>query len=373
MRHPGSGSLTRWGVTAGAAAVGGGLGWLAERRWLDPSRRGPVRPVQVPPADRELAVTADDGTRLHVEVRGPGAAASGGDAPAGDGGAPTLVLSHGWTTQIAFWRAQLADLSDRWRVVAYDHRGHGRSQMPVDDDFSTEALAGDLGAVIHATVPADERCVVVSHSMGGMALLALSEAHPAWVRDRLAGSVLISTGANDLFRRNAISRGSAIADAVGCVLVPWLLGTGGPVADGPVGAGSDVMFYGTREVALHSGADASLTAEVERLVLDCPPASRARFAETLSSLDLSEGIPRVPGPALVIVGERDRLTPPRQSAVVAASRPDAELIVLPGVGHMAPLEAAEVVNARLDAFAAAVLAPAGGRGDAAPARATAAE
>lgn len=369
-----------WALAAGGAALGAGLGWVAERRWLAPQRRGPIRPVRVPAPDRELVVTAEDGTRLHVEVHGesgPAGGSSGGssdgpsDGPseASHGAAPTIVFAHGWMMQTAFWRAQIADLAGRWRLVTYDHRGHGRSEIPVTGDWSTRALGGDLRAVIDAAVPAGQRCVVVGHSTGGMALLALAEAEPAWARARVAGSVLVSTAANEVFRYTAMSQGSSILTAAGRRLVPWLMGP-----HGLVGPDNDLMFYSTLAVSLTPDAAPGLVAEIGRLVLACPPVTRAGFAETLSRLDLSEGIPRVPGPVVVLVGERDRLTPPRQSAVVAAGRADAELVVLPETGHVAPLEAPEVVNARIDAIAEAVLGRGGGEtGDAGSARATAGE
>lgn len=366
-------SATGWGLGAGGAALGGGLGWWAERRWLDPRRRGPIRAPEVRPPDHELVVTAGDGTRLHTEVHGPEspvAGVAGGAAPtkvAGGATAPTIVLVHGWMMRIGFWRAQLADLATQWRVVAYDQRGHGQSELPATGDWSPAALGSDLRTVIDATVPAGQRCVVVGHSMGGMALLALAEADPEAARARLAGSMLISTAANELFRRSALSRNSLLLATIGRPVIPWLMGS-----SGPVGPASDVMFHLTRAVSQTPGGDPSLVAEVERMVLDCPATTRARCAETLATLDLSAGIPRVPGPMVVMVGEHDRLTPPRQSAVVAAARPDAELVVLPEIGHMAPLEAPEVVNARVAALAEAVLSP-GEPGDAAPARATAGE
>lgn len=358
--------LAEWGLAAGGAAVGGGLGWLAERRLLDPERHGPIRRADVRSPDRELVVTAADGTRLHAEVHGPETGESGESAALA---APTIVLIHGWMMRVEFWRAQFADLAPRWRVVAYDQRGHGRSDMPATGDWSPAALGSDLATVIEATVPAGQRCVVVGHSMGGMALLAMAEADPAAARARLAGSMLISTAANELFHRSALSRNSLALATIGRPLIRWLMG---PL--GPVGPASDVQFSITRAVALHGKLQPGLVAEVEAMMMSCPPTTRAKCAETLATLELSEGIPRVPGPVVVIVGECDRLTPPRQAAVVAAGRGDVELVVLPEIGHVPPMEAPEVVNARIAGLAEAVLGSGGPEpGDAAPSQATAGE
>nr|WP_080597633.1 alpha/beta fold hydrolase [Rhodococcus rhodochrous] len=62
-----------------------------------------------------LGVRSKDGTRIHTEAYGPA-------------DAPTIVLAHGILCELGFWRNQIRDLSDDYRVVAFDHRGHGRSQ-----------------------------------------------------------------------------------------------------------------------------------------------------------------------------------------------------------------------------------------------------
>src|SRR5699024_12323634 len=78
---------------------------------------------------RELQVRSLDGTLLHVEVRGPE-----------DG--PTVVLSHCWATSLASWGPIVRKLDPHMRVVLYDQRGHGRSQVPVTEaGYGTDKLA----------------------------------------------------------------------------------------------------------------------------------------------------------------------------------------------------------------------------------------
>lgn len=66
---------------------------------------------------RVVEVHSADGTRIHTEVFGP------------DDGYP-IVLAHGITCAIRVWANQIADLSRDHKVIAYDHRGHGRSGVP---------------------------------------------------------------------------------------------------------------------------------------------------------------------------------------------------------------------------------------------------
>ncbi len=73
-------------------------------------------PDELPPS-RTLMVRAADGTALHAEVFGP------------PDGYP-IVLTHGFVCAIRAWSHQIADLATDYRVIAFDHRGHGRSGCP---------------------------------------------------------------------------------------------------------------------------------------------------------------------------------------------------------------------------------------------------
>ncbi|MET0994673.1 MAG: alpha/beta fold hydrolase, partial [Mycobacterium sp.] len=69
------------------------------------------------PRGRTIAVRSKDGTELHTEVFGR------------RDGYP-IVLAHGITCAIRVWAYQIADLAEDYRVIAFDHRGHGRSGVP---------------------------------------------------------------------------------------------------------------------------------------------------------------------------------------------------------------------------------------------------
>jgi len=84
------------------------------------------------PASRTVKVRAADGTRLHTEVFGP------------EDGYP-IVLAHGITCAIPVWHEQINDLARDYRVIAYDHRGHGRSGLPHRSAYSLGHLAGAEG------------------------------------------------------------------------------------------------------------------------------------------------------------------------------------------------------------------------------------
>jgi pimeloyl-ACP methyl ester carboxylesterase len=319
---------------AGFAVGGATLGWLARRRAPaaglsggDPggSGLGSVR-------GRSRIVESFDGTRLHVETLGPPEAA-------------TLVLVHGYALSLDFWHWQRLQLADRLRVVAYDQRGHGRSGPGAGDDYSITALGRDLRAVLDATRPDGERVVVAGHSLGGMALLSWARQQPERVAELLAGAVFVNTSGSDTVAGNAFSGGSAILGALQSGAWDRTVRRG--VAPGRPG---DLSYLLTRAVGLSPDADPEQVLFVERLVMSCPNSVKAALMPALTGQRLRDAAGLVRVPALVIAGERDRVTPPGHARRLVEKLPDARLVVVDGAGHSAPLEAGAVVSAHLAAF-----------------------
>ncbi|MBJ7341156.1 MAG: alpha/beta fold hydrolase, partial [Mycolicibacterium sp.] len=138
------------------------------------------------PAGRPVDVRSVDGTTIHAEVFGP------------EDGYP-IVLAHGITCAIRVWAHQIADLAGDYRVIAYDHRGHGRSGVPPRrGNYSLDFLAADLDAVLGATLASNERAVIAGHSMGGIAISAWSQRYPHGVRQSADAVALINTTTGDL-------------------------------------------------------------------------------------------------------------------------------------------------------------------------------
>ncbi|MFE2108501.1 alpha/beta fold hydrolase [Kitasatospora sp. NPDC059463] len=284
----------------------------------------------------ELAVLSADGTRLHVEVHG-------------QPGAPTVVLAHGWTCSTAFWAPVIHQLADRYRVVAYDQRGHGRSEVPPSRvRYSTRALGEDLAAVLTRVVPPGERAVLAGHSMGGMTIMA--GAARAEVAERTAAAVLVSTGPFDLVRElNVVPR--AVHSGVRFLLHRELMRSRLPL--GPV---NPLTRAGLGYAIMGTSATAARTEVAVRMVHACPTAVRANWARVLGRLDVRAGLARLAVPTSVVVGAEDRLTPPVHAHRIVAALADPQgLLLLPGVGHMAPIERPAEVAAEIDRMATAHL------------------
>ncbi|MCF2535272.1 alpha/beta fold hydrolase [Streptomyces nigra] len=282
---------------------------------------GPYAP---PVPVRELTVESADGARLHVEVHGPE-------------GAPAVVLAHGWTCSTAFWAAQIRALAVDHRVVAYDQRGHGRS--PAAAVCSTDGLADDLEAVLKATLAPGERAVIAGHSMGGMTVMAAA-ARPAF-REHAAAVLLCSTGASRLVAESTVL--PLRAGRLRTWLTGRLLGSRAPL--GPVTAAARaVLKYAT----MGPRSAPEMVEACARIVHACPRTVRHAWSRVLSLLDLGHGIGELTVPAAVVVGTADRLTPPVHARSLAEALPNCVGVTeLPGLGHMTPIEAPELVTGKI--------------------------
>jgi len=282
-----------------------------------------------------------DGTPLHSEVYGP---------PSGY----PIVLTHGITCAIRAWAYQIADLSTDYRVIAFDHRGHGRSGVPKRGGYSLEHLASDLDSVLDATLAPHERAVLVGHSMGGITIAAWSERYRDKVRMRADGVALVNTTTGDLLRKvkflsvprelspARIVAGRGLVNVFGGFPLP-------AVARLP-------SRYLVAMLAMAGDADPAAARLIYELFAQTPPAGRGGCAKMLVE-SLGQRYLSLDGltvPTLVIGSERDRLTPIGQARKIARTAPNVVgLVELPG-GHCSMLEQHQEVNRHLRALVESV-------------------
>ena len=310
------------------AAAGAGAGYLAQRRHTrrisdDPERAA----LEAPLEGRPLTVTSSDGTALHVELFG-----------AEEG--PTLVLAHGWTEALRYWVYVIRQLSDQFRIVAYDLRGHGRSGRAPGDDYSLARFGDDLEAVLEATVPDGERAVVAGHSLGGMSIAAWAEHHD--VSPRVRGAALLFTGIGGLIGGQLLIHVPRFAQALADPVARYaFLGARGSLPR----VSTPVSYAGIRYVAFGPTATPAQVAFFERMLVACPSHARSRSGLAMQDMDLHHVLPRLTIPTLLMAGEDDKLTPPSHARRIAEELPDLfELVVLPDTGHMGPLERPDEVS-----------------------------
>jgi pimeloyl-ACP methyl ester carboxylesterase len=336
-------------AVAGVVAAGVAGGVALERRAVGRARSAPDPYVDEPFGslhDAGRTVYADDGVPLHLEVVGESA---------GDGADPavTVVFVHGFTLSMDCWHFQRRDLDDIGRCVFYDQRSHGASGRSRREHATIDQLGSDLHSVLQAVVPRGP-VVLVGHSMGGMTVLALADRHPELFRSpaeggRIVGVALVGTAAG------------AFAETI--FGIPGVVGRAiRPVAPGAIRAanrrahlieqgrkaGSDVAFLLTRKLSYGGDVPPSLVEFMERMVAATPVEVMTEFFETFLRHDKLEALKVLDGvPTLILCGDHDMLTPVRNSHLMADALPDAELVVVPGSGHMVMLERPSVVNAAL--------------------------
>jgi pimeloyl-ACP methyl ester carboxylesterase len=293
-------------------------------------RRGNVALGVLPPG-RTVGVRSLDGTRLHTEVFGP------------EDSYP-IVLSHGITCAIRYWAPQISDLSRDHRVIAFDHRGHGRSGVSSRGGYTLDLLAADLDAVLDATLRPGERAVIAGHSMGGVAIASWARRYPDAVVCRADAVALVNTLTGDMVREIRLLQVPERLAIHRIRIAHGLMRRIGPL---PVVRGTR---WTTRQfvalLAVGTDADPAASRLVHELFAATPPAGRGGCAQMLVDALGAEHISLdgLTVPTLVIGGEKDRLTPITQSRRIAGALPNLMAIVeLPG-GHCSNLERPDEVN-----------------------------
>ena len=313
-------------VAAGAAARSAMRRSAAHQRSHDP-RAGDAGVFDLDALGVSVrTLPSHDGGELYVVEKGPP-------------DARPLVLLHGITLAARVWGYQLRDLSDRFRVIAVDLRGHGTSKAG-SEGFGLPCLAADLRTVLEALDLRD--AIVVGHSMGGMTLMQFCGDHPDVLDERVAGVVFLATA--------------------GVVPLPApvqrALATAAPVLQRAIdkrvpkrGIGSGDLGYVLARRAFGRNPSATHVELTRDLVNACEPTTTFPSGLGLVSHDAEEALAATRTPALVIGGELDRITPVAFSRRMAELLSDAELHVLEDAGHQLMLERPDELADLLDRFA----------------------
>lgn len=238
------------------------------------------------------------GVRVHHRVDGPP-------------DAPVLVLSGSLGSDLRMWQPQVESLTAAFRVVRYDHRGHGRSPVPAGpyalDDLTDDLLRllDDLGV---------EHTDFCGLSLGGMVGMQLAARVPERVRRLVLCCTSAALGPADTWvQRAATVRAhgmSAVADAV---WDRWV-----------------TPAFAEREPALAH--------ELRAMLLATPAEGYAGCCEAIAHMALQPLLPQVRAPTLVLAGADDQATPPSHGEAIAASIAHASLTVVPGARHLANVE-----------------------------------
>ncbi|XVQ86588.1 alpha/beta fold hydrolase [Microbispora siamensis] len=320
-----------------AALAGFALGLAIGTARRVQTRRAKAAQAQNGAPGRRTTVTTDDGVRLAVEID---------DHP---DPRCAVVFAHGWLMNRHCWQLQREALAGLGTLVFYDQRGHGDSSAGALEACTIDRLGDDLAAVIRAAVPEGLPVVLVGHSMGGMTVMALADRHPALVESRVAGAALLSTSSGGLDASTFGLPGplGRLAPRVTPLLFESMLARAAVIDARPRVKGWTNLPV-TRYVAFGKGASRRHIRLVNAMATATSTEVMAGFFRDFRVHDKFAALKALRQTrTLVMVGERDRLTPLAHSLRIAEALPDARFVRIPGAGHMIGFERPGLVRREL--------------------------
>ena len=242
----------------------------------------------------------------------------------GDRPGPAIVMIHGFPFSHAMWSPQIEFLKNHFRVIAYDVRGHGKSDVG-DGQYSIELFVDDLIALLdHQRL---EKVVLCGLSMGGYIALRAIERNP----ERIGALILCDTTSNADSNETKIKRTASIKTVKSSGVAPYA---------------QEFLKAVLTPTTVQNKVD------LARFVLRMIEAnSSVGICGTLLALagrtETTASLPRIHVPTLILVGEQDKITPPELSEQMHALIPNAQLQIVPNSAHLGNLEEAEEFNGHI--------------------------
>ncbi len=239
-----------------------------------------------------------------------------------------LLLFHAFPLHAGMWKPQLDGLSDRWRVIAPDARGFGRSR-PTPDVLTMDKIAEGGRAILDSLEI--ERAVVGGVSMGGYAAFAFLRKHPKRARAVILADTRPTADSDEgregrhAFAKNALKEGSG-----------WV---------------ADQMLRKLQRLDPDPAIEASLR---EMIAAANPKAVAAAQRGMAVREDSTETLARTDVPVLVVVGAEDSLVPVVRARKMAKACRNARLVEIAEAGHVANVEQPAAFNDAVATFVSAL-------------------
>ncbi|MBI3978509.1 MAG: alpha/beta fold hydrolase [Chloroflexi bacterium] len=266
--------------------------------------------------------TIANGVRLHYVEAGSG---------------PAVVCIHGLGLNTGVWRHLMPELSRRYRAIAYDLRGMGKSEAPGRRGVTNtaEIHADDLAGFLDAL--GIQQAAIVAHAFGAFGAMVFAAARP----ERISALAVVNTsaqmgepGSSQGLYRAATAELDGMAPLLDVGMARWFVER--VHREQP----EVIRFY-------------------REMLGSTPPMGYAASARALPKLDLRPLLGQVRCPTLVVAGEQDWSTPPSHHEVIARAIPGAQFVVVQSASHTVPEEQPEEFNRLTIGFLDRVLAPAG--------------
>jgi 3-oxoadipate enol-lactonase len=238
-----------------------------------------------------------------------------------------VVFIHGFPFSQEMWRSQVAELSSDYRMITYDVRGHGNSEVG-DGQYAIEFFVDDLiGLLDHVQI---EQAVVVGLSMGGYIALRAIERNP----ERFKGLALCDTRSEADTNEGKIKRAASIQSVKNDGVKKY--------AEGFVKAVFAPQTFERNPEAIKF---------IRNIIENNSPISIAGTLLALASrTDTTESLSKINVPTLILVGEHDALTPVSAAKSMSEKIRQSELHIISDTAHLSNLENPEEFNKHLSGF-----------------------
>lgn len=258
----------------------------------------------------------------------------------GDANAEPLLLIMGFTMNAAAWAPQIPALAERYRVIAFDNRGAGRTAQP-DGAYTIPQMAGDAAALLDHLGIASAH--IIGASMGGMIAQEFAIRHPRRVRSLVLACTTPggphSAGYDEMIRT---SDDAMKAENLAALLTPERLKEG-----------MEQLF--TPAFIAHPGPGLMQMGSAAMLYPQTLAGMKGQLA-AIRAHDTYDRLTTISAPTLVIAGDGDTLVDAKNSPLLASRIPHAELRLLPDQRHGFTAEKPEETNRAILDFLAQVKA-----------------
>ena len=242
----------------------------------------------------------------------------------GEEGAPWIVFSNSLLTDLSLWDEQVAALADEFRILRYDQRGHGGTDVP-ESPATIDQLVADAAALLDAfAIP---RAAFVGISLGAATALGIAARLP----ERIARVV-----ACDGQSRTPPGGAAAWQQRIDLAAEKGMEGLVEPT----VRRWFPPSFVDANGVGLN---------RVRAMIRETPFGGFVACTRALQNFDLNPILPGIAQPVLLMVGEADGALPQTMRAI-QAQIPDCDLTVIPGAGHLVNIQEPDLVNRALSSF-----------------------
>jgi len=241
--------------------------------------------------------------------------------------APVIIFIHGFPLNKSMWDKQSEKLKGSYRVIAYDIRGHGDTDLGAID-FSIDLFAQDLIDFMDALKI--EKTMLCGLSMGGYIALNAIEKHP----NRFSALILSDTNCtadSSEAKENRIKTIEGIKENGVKKL-----------ADGLI-----PKLFAPESFKTYSEG----IAVVKELIVKTPKQSLYNSLHAMANRkETCSKLPEIKIPVLIIVGKEDKITPPEAANAMHEKIKDSSLQIIPNAGHLSNLENQEDFNNQLKKF-----------------------